>query len=222
MLLVAVNILLNLAENIQIERKMKKRKISKLLVRLLERNNTHLILITLVFLKKLSIFSENKNQMVESNIFSKLPRLLKCSNENIIMMSLRLLVNLSFDKPARELALNEKIIPVLVELLRKPKFRAIIIILLYQITNDDNTREGFHKTEAMFLIYKLIKHFPEQIVGRELVSLAINLCTVKQNAEALGKGDQLEALIKRATTKGDILMFKLLRNVAQFAPTKHI
>jgi len=61
MYLVAVNILLNLAEDISIERKMKKRKISTYLIRLLERNNTHLIMITLIFLKKLSIFSENKN-----------------------------------------------------------------------------------------------------------------------------------------------------------------
>jgi len=37
----------------------------------------------------------------------------------------------------------------------------------------------------MHLIYKLIKHFPEPIVGKELVSLAINLCTVKDLAESL-------------------------------------
>ena len=160
--------------------------------------------------------------MVEGNIFAKLPRLLKCSNEKLITMSLKLLVNLTFDKPARELILNEKLIPILVELLKKPKFRAIIICLLYQITNDDDTREGFHKTDCMFLIYKLIKHFPEQIVGRELVSLAINLCTVRANCEALAEGEQLESIIKRAKKKGDILLFKLLRNVAQFAPTKHI
>ena len=61
MFLVAVNILLNLAEDVGIERKMKKRKISKKIIRLLERNNTHLLLITLIFLKKLSIFADNKN-----------------------------------------------------------------------------------------------------------------------------------------------------------------
>ena len=160
--------------------------------------------------------------MIEANVFSKLPRLLKCENENIIMYSLRLLVNLSFDKPARELILSEKVIPILVELLKKPKFRSIIICLLYQITNDDDTREGFHKTDCLYLIYKLIKHFPEKIIGKELVSLAINLCTVRANCEKLAEGDQLEAIIKRACKRGDILLFKLIRNVAQFAPTKHI
>jgi hypothetical protein len=98
--------------------------------------------------------------MIEGNVFKKLPRLMKCSNENIVMMALRLLMNLCFDKEALILILEEKIIPILVELLKKGKYRSIIICLLYQITNNDSTREGFHKTDCMFLVYKLIKHFP--------------------------------------------------------------
>lgn len=126
--------------------------------------------------------------MIEANVFKKLPRLLKCTNETIVMMTLRLLMNLSFDKPVLDLILEEKLIPILVELLKKSKYRSIIICLLYQITNEDSTREGFHKTECMYLIYKLIKHFPKPIVGRELVALAINLCTVKANCEKLADG----------------------------------
>jgi len=38
----------------------------------------------------------------------------------------------------------------------------------------------------------------------------------------LSKDEQLENIIKRANKKGDILLFKMIRNVAQFAPTKHI
>lgn len=61
---IALTILLNLAEDFQIENKMKKRKISVYLVKMLDRNNLDLLIISLVFLKKLSIFSENKDQMV--------------------------------------------------------------------------------------------------------------------------------------------------------------
>jgi hypothetical protein len=61
---VAFTILLNLAEDFQIENKMKKRKISVYLVKMLDRNNMDLLIISLVFLKKLSVFSENKDQMV--------------------------------------------------------------------------------------------------------------------------------------------------------------
>jgi len=98
-------------------------------------------------------------------------------------------MNLSFDKPAREHILHADIIPILVELLKKPKYRSIIICLLYQMTNDDSIREAFVKTDCMHLVYKLIKHFPEPIVGRELVSLGINLVTVRQNAEAISRDE---------------------------------
>lgn len=57
-------ILLNLADNIQIERKMKKRKIVTYLIKMLERNNIFLLLVSVTFLKKLSIFAENKEEMV--------------------------------------------------------------------------------------------------------------------------------------------------------------
>jgi hypothetical protein len=66
MLFIAFTILLNLAEDSSIERKMKKRKIVTYLVRMLERNNKDLLIISLVFLKKLSIFGENKDQMVRN------------------------------------------------------------------------------------------------------------------------------------------------------------
>ena len=64
LLYIAFNILLNLAEDYKIERKMVKRKIVSLLIRMLERNNVELLLTTLFCLKKMSIFAENKNQMV--------------------------------------------------------------------------------------------------------------------------------------------------------------
>lgn len=62
-LFVAYHLLLNLAEDLQIERKMKNRQVITLLMSMLERNNPDLLFIVLNFLKKLSIFGENKNEM---------------------------------------------------------------------------------------------------------------------------------------------------------------
>lgn len=62
-LFVAYHLLLNLAEDLQIERKMKNRQIISLLIAMIERNNPDLLFIVLNFLKKLSIFGENKNEM---------------------------------------------------------------------------------------------------------------------------------------------------------------
>jgi len=58
-------LLLNLAEDLNIERKMVKRKIVQLLVEMLDRSNLDLLYSVLNFLKKLSIFSENERQMVQ-------------------------------------------------------------------------------------------------------------------------------------------------------------
>ena len=62
--LVCLSILYNLAEDITIERKMMKRKICSYLVRMLEHNNIFLLLCSISFLKKLSVFAENKEAMV--------------------------------------------------------------------------------------------------------------------------------------------------------------
>lgn len=77
-LFVAIHLLMNLAEDLQIEKKMKNRDIIKLLLILIERNNPDLIYISLNFLKKLSVFGSNKNQMVELDIVKKLNRFIPC------------------------------------------------------------------------------------------------------------------------------------------------
>jgi len=73
-LFVTFHILLNLAEDLKIERKMKKRRIVPLLVSMLERNNPDLLYIVLSFLKKLSVFGSNKDEMLELDIMKKLNR----------------------------------------------------------------------------------------------------------------------------------------------------
>lgn len=57
----ALTVLLNLAEDFSIEKKMKKRKIVTHLTKLLERNDFHLLIVVLLFIRKLSIISENKD-----------------------------------------------------------------------------------------------------------------------------------------------------------------
>ena len=62
--LVSFYLLLNLAEDLKVEMKMKNKQIIQLLVRTLVRDNHELLILVVSFLKKLSIFVENKNEMV--------------------------------------------------------------------------------------------------------------------------------------------------------------
>ena len=61
---VAFYLLLNIAENTEVERKMRKRNVIVMLIKSLDRVNTDLLMLVITFLKKLSIFRENKDTMV--------------------------------------------------------------------------------------------------------------------------------------------------------------
>jgi Kinesin-associated protein (KAP) len=58
-------LLLNLAENVSVERKMKKKNIVQHLLCMMDRSNVELLILAVTFLKKLSIYRENKEQMVK-------------------------------------------------------------------------------------------------------------------------------------------------------------
>lgn len=63
-IVVCFSVLLHLAEDMAIEKKMKKHSIVNNLVQLLDADNPDLLSVVLLFLKKLSIIKENKDEMV--------------------------------------------------------------------------------------------------------------------------------------------------------------
>lgn len=61
---VAFYLLLNLAEDLKVEMKMRNKNVVKMLVKSMDRDNFELLILVVSFLKKLSIFIENKQEMV--------------------------------------------------------------------------------------------------------------------------------------------------------------
>lgn len=98
---IAFLILLNMAEDFTIERKMVKKGIISVLIKMLERNDFQLLIIVLLFLKKLSIVGENKNKMLEEKIVEKINRFFNSNNNILLQLSLELLKNLCFDSLGR-------------------------------------------------------------------------------------------------------------------------
>jgi hypothetical protein len=112
-------------------------------------------------------------------------------------------------------------IPILIEILKTaPPHRALVLKILYQLSQDDKTKATFTYTECLPLVYQLIVNYPQPKVGYELVAFAINLSTNAKNAAILSEGDRFEILIKRAINNEDILLFKVIRNLSQFATSK--
>lgn len=98
LLFVAFYILLNLAEDLSIERKMIKKNLITMLSRMLYRGYADLLILIVTFLKKLSTIEENKEAMKESNVLEVMSRYIPCDSPPLINITLRYLFNLSFDR----------------------------------------------------------------------------------------------------------------------------
>jgi hypothetical protein len=136
-------------------------------------------------------------------------------------MLLRLIYNLTFDSALRESMDKNGYIPLLIDILKtSPTHRALVFRVLYQLSQDDKTKATFTYTDCISLVCQFVIHFPQPKIGYELIALAINLSTNAKNAANMAEGDNYEVLIKRALKNEDILLLKVIRNLAQFANLK--
>lgn len=212
---VCLCVLLNLAEEISIERKMVNRKMPSLLIQLLDRSQEDLLLVTLTFLKKLSVFEENKEQIAVPETLSNLVRLAQHENQRIALLSLRLLFNLSFDERVRAALVESGIIKLLVDSLKNPPFRHIVLRLLYHFSMDDRCKSlmAYHR-DGMVMLLQLVVHFPEPRVGKDLVALMVNLATHARAAEVIVQSGLFPPIMLRVMKHRDPLLCKVIRNVA--------
>lgn len=68
---------------------------------------------------------------------------------------------------------------------------------------------------------KLMMHFPERHIGKELISLAVNLGASRHNSELLTE-DECKFIIDRAFKNQDVTLFKFIRNVVQSSTTPEV
>eukprot|EP00762_Andalucia_godoyi_P000882 ANDGO_03767.mRNA.1 Kinesin-associated protein 3 len=199
LLTIAFSILLNLAEDIAIERKMRNKNLVFYLCSVLQRTylSAELLTVTLTFLKKLSIFAENKDEMREHEVAQRLSALFgtakKALNEVSMDRLIRLMINLSFDPSFRTQFLDGGVVPRLVALLQKSQHLQIVLRLLYQFTLDENCRSMFLYSDGLSAVMDLLLNYPEVDpqsgdwlhMNRELVALTVNLASNVRNAEAM-------------------------------------
>lgn len=222
LLRVAFYLLLNLAEDLAVEMKMKNKNVIKMLVRCLERDNFELLILVVSFLKKMSIFIENKTEMAKENIISKLTKLVPCDHEDLLNITLRLLLNLSFDTEMRSKIVKFGLLPKLVGLLNNENHKMIVLCILYHVSMDDKAKSMFTFTDCIPIAMKMLLESPEK-ADIELLSLCINLAANKRNAQIVCEGKGLKLLMKRAFKFRDPLLMKMIRNISQHdGPTKNL
>ncbi|KAG6798162.1 kinesin-associated protein 3 isoform X1 [Apis mellifera caucasica] len=217
LLRVAFYLLLNIAENMEVERKMRKKNVIGMLIKTLDRTNIDLLILVIAFLKKLSIFRENKDLMAEESIIEKIPRLLQSNNADLILSTLKLLFNLSFDAKLRAKMIRVGLLPKLIKLLGQSdiKNKTIILGLLYHASMDDKVKTMFTNTECIQMITNMIVNSEDDQPKLELIALGINLAINNKNAQLMIESNRLQGLIKKAFQTQDPLIMKMIRNISQ-------
>jgi len=210
---VALMSLLNLAEEISIEKKMVNRGMAKLLTQVLDRAHEELVLTALTFMKKLSVFEDNKEQMSTPETLSRLVQLARHDNPRIALAALQVLYNFSFDQALRSSLIESGIVKLLVDLLRIPHFRHIVLRLLYHFSMDDKCKSlmAFHP-DGMTMLLQLVVHFPQPRVGTDLVALVVNLSTHPRAAEVMVGSGLFPQVMLRVLKTRDPLLCKLIRH----------
>ncbi|XP_029930333.1 kinesin-associated protein 3-like isoform X1 [Myripristis murdjan] len=221
LLRVSLYLLLNLAEDTRTELKMRNKNIVGLLVKVLERDDEELLVLVVSFLKKLSIFLENKNDMAEVDTVEQLARLIPCDHEDLLNLTLRLLLNLSFDSGLRAKMVEVGLLPKLTALFGDENSRHIALCILYHISVDDRFKAIFAYTDCIPQLMQMLYGHGEEKIDDELISICINLAANKRNAQLMCEGNGLKMLMKRALKMKDCLMMKIIRNISQHdGPTK--
>ncbi|KAG5315033.1 KIFA3 protein, partial [Pseudoatta argentina] len=218
LLRVAFYLLLNIAENaMEVERKMRKKNVIGMLIKTLDRTNTDLLILVVTFLKKLSIFRENKDLMIEENIIDKLPRLLQNNNADLELSTLKLLFNLSFDAKLRARMIRVGMLPKWIKLLSQAdiKNKSIIVGLLYHASMDDKVKAMFTNTDCISMVTNMVLNSEDEHVRSELIALGINLAINNKNAQLMVENNHLQGLIKIAFRNQDALVMKMIRNISQ-------
>uniref|UniRef100_A0A8C0LE64 Kinesin associated protein 3 n=1 Tax=Canis lupus dingo TaxID=286419 RepID=A0A8C0LE64_CANLU len=223
LLRVALYLLLNLAEDTRTELKMRNKNIVHMLVKALDRDNFELLILVVSFLKKLSIFMENKNDMVEMDIVEKLVKMIPCEHEDLLNITLRLLLNLSFDTGLRNKMVQVGLLPKLTALLGNENYKQIAMCVLYHISMDDRFKSMFAYTDCIPQLMKMLFECSDERIDLELISFCINLAANKRNVQLICEGNGLKMLMKRALKFKDPLLMKMIRNISQHdGPTKNL
>uniref|UniRef100_A0A1B6ETE2 Kinesin-associated protein 3 n=1 Tax=Cuerna arida TaxID=1464854 RepID=A0A1B6ETE2_9HEMI len=225
LLRVCFYLLLNLAENVKVEDKMRKRNVVGLLVTSLERSTLELLVLVSSFLLKLSVYRENKDEMANLNVIDKLPKLLLMKDKTLELVTLNLLYNLSFDTNLREKMVRVGFLPKLVSMLgdEEHQVNVVVLKLLYHLSMDDRVKAMFTYTDCIAKVTGMMVGLePREELHTLTVALLVNLALHGRCASQLLDGNNLQYLIECAFHHQSPIIMKILRNASMHAHSKQL
>lgn len=137
----ALLVLLNISEDLALEVKIVGKGVVPLLLKLLERHSQELLLVVVLYLKKLSVFGENATAMREMRgagpLVSSISPLLFLDNELLVFNALKLLYNLALDREVRVALIRGGVFSKLVSFFSKGGggvYSSVIVSLFYLVS----------------------------------------------------------------------------------------
>jgi hypothetical protein len=193
---------------------MKNKGIISTLIKLLSWKINELTILVVSFLKKLSIYRENKDIMLSEKILERLIHLIPNENEILLNVIIRLLLNLSFDPVVRKQLITLGYLPKLAALLANETHCVFVLFVLYHISTDEKGRAAFVYTDCIPIVMKMLLE-PEETPDPEVLALCINLACHPDNASLMCHGAGLKLLMNKALALSDPLLMKVVRNLSQ-------
>lgn len=224
LLVVGVWLLLNLATgNALVEEKIVKRQlIPRYLLPLAaaahKTGSTDLLLLVLTFLKRLSVYEENVQDMATGHLVPLLVTLLPGSHDRVTERTLGVLYNLAFDPGLRREMRQEGLLPKLTALVTaKPALRTRLLKVLYLLLQDHGDPND-HAT-VIITLKELIFYCPRPTLAEEVAAVAIKATWVPDNVAQLCEKAGLRRLMDRVIKHRDPWVLKVVRNVSQWSLT---
>ena len=174
---ICLSLLINLAEDPNVEKKMVKNSLITHLTDSLDHKSKKCSSIIFRFLKKLSIYESNVNEMLHLHSVHQIIRVL-CSTKdcNIIQTGLDVLFNISFSKIGRDQIMQSKSLPsFFTSHFRRRSLRSKILKLLYHLSIDSDTRAKLFRPKLMELIMKVIINTTSNSIEKVLAAVVINV-----------------------------------------------
>ncbi|CAM9303160.1 unnamed protein product [Chrysoparadoxa australica] len=215
LLFVSLHVLINLAEDSSVERKMIKRNLVEPLVGALESTSANLLYLA-VSTSHHTFSLYTIAYKLADIVVNRLVQFIPCSCEPLVVMTMRLVYNLSFDPDIREQLVKAGVIPKLVELLKKPPYRARGLRILYHMSITNRCKSLFAYTDAIPIIMQLIVNFPQKALAKELAALAVNVSLNSHCAELMVQHKGLQNLVDRISITKDPMVAKIVRNISQW------
>ncbi|CAJ1359097.1 unnamed protein product [Effrenium voratum] len=219
LLQICILVLRALSEDTVEELKLVKQKLCKRLTPLLSRQHEDLLWSTLSMIHKLSIFEQNKDQ-----IMGELPRLVELLGHpasEVFSMALRTCYNFSFDAKGRAALTQSAVIPRLVYGVQNAGTRKVALKVLYHLTLDPPVRSAMiSKHPTVPALAMQLARSKEQ--EPEAVALLVNLAADEAAACLLLAEESFVAVALRAIKHKQPTVLKVIRNIASHKASRSI